>query len=247
MTDDVVQQKFARNGYVKLVKFFKPSELNSVKQLVERFHQAWCKDNAEFYASKAVNSSGLTSGQYLTEDQLLILFKLICHKQILKIVKRIIPMPLFMGTQLFFDPFNPDQANYWHRDPQYHLSLDEQKLALSGPEVLHLRIPLYTDPGIEVIPGSHKNWDSEEERQIRLEQNGHKNSENLSRGIKIPSEMGDLAIFSANMIHRGLYGKNRLALDILYCERVPELIKFIQIHHQPTAKMFTDLDKALFL
>ncbi|MEP1448201.1 MAG: hypothetical protein ABJK37_19010 [Paraglaciecola sp.] len=47
-----------------------------------------------------------------------------------------------MGSQLFFDPFKPQQANYWHRDPQYHLSVEEQKSALTGPDILHVRIPL---------------------------------------------------------------------------------------------------------
>ena len=152
-----------------------------------------------------------------------------------------------MGTQLFFDPFKTSQNNYWHRDPQYHLSVAEQKLALTGPEVLHVRIPFTVDPGVEVIPGSHKNWDTEEESQVRLELNGHKNSENLSNGVQIPLQVGDVLLFSANMIHRGLYGKDRLALDILYCERVPQLVEFIQVKHQPSAEMLADLDKSLFL
>jgi hypothetical protein len=54
-------------------------------------------------------------------------------------------------------------------------------------------------------------------------------------------------LFSANMIHRGLYGNNRLALDILYCERDPQLTEFIQLKHQPTAEMLSDLNQSLFL
>ena len=183
----------------------------------------------------------------MTDEQRHILFQLISHSQLLKAVKQVIPAPLFMGTQLFFDPVKPQQANYWHRDPQYHLSVEQQKLALTGPEVLHVRIPLTADPGIEVIPGSHKNWDTEEELQVRLEKNGHKNSESLSNGVQIPLEVGDVLLFSANMIHRGLYGQNRLALDILYCERAPELIEFIQVNHQPSAVMLAKLDTGLFL
>ena len=66
-------------------------------------------------------------------------------------------------------------------------------------------------------------------------------------GVQIPLEMGDCLLFSANMIHRGLYGKNRLALDILYCERDPTLSEFIQLKHQPSAEMLSDLDRSLFL
>ena len=150
-----------------------------------------------------------------------------------------------MEAQLFFDPFKPKQSNYWHRDGQYHLSADEQKLALTEPEVLHVKIPLTIDPGIEVIPDSHKNWDTDNELLIRLQQNEHKNSEHLSNGVQIPLQVADVLMFSANMIHRGLYGKNRLVLDILYCD--PQLAEFIQVKHQPSAQMLPDLDKSLFL
>jgi hypothetical protein len=57
----------------------------------------------------------------------------------------------------------------------------------------------------------------------------------------------NVLLFSANMIHRGLYGKNRLALDILYCGRHSTLSEFIQLKHQPSAEMLSDLDKSLFL
>lgn len=247
MITDQTQLQFIKNGFVKLNSFFKPYVLSSVKQVVKQFHQAWCEDNRDFYISNAINSSGLTSMQYLTEEQRLILFKLISHSQLLKVISQVIPQPLFMGTQLFFDPVNTKQTNYWHRDPQYHLSVTEQRLALTGPEVLHVRIPLTADPGIEVIPGSHKNWDSDEELQVRLEQNGHKHSENLTNGIEIPLQVGDVLLFSANMIHRGLYGNNRLALDILYCERDPQLIEFVQLKHQPSTEMLAVLEKSLFL
>ena len=175
-----IQQQFAKNGYLKLDGFFETSALYLVKQVVAQFHQAWCIANNDFYISRAINSSGLTSGLYLTEQQRLTLFKLISDCHLL--------------------------------------------------EVVH-----------------HKNWDTEEESQVRLELNGHKNSENLSNGVQIPLQVGDVLLFSANMIHRGLYGKDRLALDILYCERVPQLVEFIQVKHQPSAEMLADLDKSLFL
>lgn len=241
------EQQFATHGFVKLTRFFTPAALIPVKQVVDIFHQGWCADNLEFYRTKAVNSSGLTSGQYLTPAQREILFNLISNRQLLDQVKQVIPRPLFMGTQLFFDPVTPEQRNYWHRDPQYHLSVDEQKAALGGPEVLHLRIPLTFDPGIEVIPGSHKNWDSAEELQVRLEQNGRKNDEQLGHGVKVPLQLGDVLLFSANMIHRGLYGENRLALDILYCEPAPQLLEFIQPSALPKSAAQLLSDPSLFL
>lgn len=161
-----IQQQFSKNGFVKLPHFFEPNALRSITQVVEVFHEAWLRDNLAFFQAKAINSSGLTSGQYLTDEQRLVLFKLISNSQLITAVKQVIPAPLFMGSQLFFDPHNTNQTNYWHRDPQYHLSVEEQKSALAGPKVLHVRIPLTADPGIELIPGSHLNWDNDEELQV---------------------------------------------------------------------------------
>ena len=139
-----------------------------------------------------------------------------------------------MNTQLFFNPVNHEQKNYWHRDPQYHLSIDQQKQALLGPEVIHFRIALEDEPGIELVPGSHKRWDSDEELAVRLEVSGQKNDQDISSGLSIPLAKGDLLIFSANMIHRGLYGKNRMSLDILFCEAQPEFVQFAEADCLPT-------------
>lgn len=240
-------QQYASQGFAKLPQFFEAPRLSSIHEVINSFHQAWLTDNQDFYQSRGINSSGLTADLYLDESQRLSLFQLVCEARLLDVVKQVIPAPLFLGTQLFFDPFNPKQKNYWHRDPQYHLTVEEQKQALTGPEVLHVRIPLTNDPGIEVIPGSHKNWDNEQEFDVRLEKNGHSNSESLSRGVALPLQIGDVLLFSANMIHRGLYGNNRLVLDILYCENDPVVVDFINLAHQPNASMLSQLEPSIFL
>ncbi len=37
------------------------------------------------------------------------------------------------------------------------------------------------------------------------------------------------------MIHRGLYSKNRLALDIIFCENAPQLTAFINAANTPNS------------
>ena len=144
------------------------------------------------------------------------------------IVNELIPkQPCFLNTQLFFDPVNKQQSNYWHRDPQYHLSVEQQKAALTAGDVIHFRLPLVDEPGLELIPGTHKRWDSAEELKVRLELDGHKNNQPLSQGKAIILFAGDLLVFSANMIHRGLYGMNRLAFDLLFCSPEPSIIEFV--------------------
>ena len=242
-TNSHAAHTFDEQGFVKIPNFLQNQEVATLTKVVETFHHAWIKDNKSFYEERAINSAYLTTPQYLDEAYRLILFELLGKQQIIEVVQTILTTPpAFMGTQLFFNPVNINQPNYWHRDGQYHLNEDEQKAALAGPQVLHVRIALKDELGIEVIPKSHKNWDTEQELNIRLEKNAHKNHEDLPSGQSIPLKAGDIVIFSANMIHRGLYGMDRLALDLLYCDRAPELLEFVQKDGLPSDEQLSKLD-----
>ncbi len=100
------------------------------------------------------------------------------------------------------------------------------------------------EPGIELIPGTHKRWDTEEEFRVRTEKNGAKNSDNLSSAVEIPLKAGDLLVFSANMLHRGLYGMDRFALDICFGDTKAELAQFVQNDCLPDEKMLANIEDA---
>ncbi len=235
---------YEKQGFVHLPGYFDAEELEPLRAVLSNHHRSWIEANREFYQARAVNSAYLTGTDFLSDDERLNLFRFIASQKLVALAEVLIPTkPAFMGSQLFFNPNTPGQKNYWHRDPQYHLDLEQQQAALTGPEVLHFRIPLEDEPGIEIVPGSHKNWDTKEELDIRLQQNGHKNWEDLSTGQAIPLEKGDLLIFSALAIHRGLYGGNRMALDILYCQQEPELLKFLPDSTLPSSAMWQHLDQ----
>ncbi len=236
------KQDYNKNGFILVEGLFIPEELEEIHAVVNQFHDLWLKDNAQFYEEKAINSAYLTNKKYLTDGQRMVLFKLLSSEKINHLLRRVIPKsPVFMNTQLFFNPKTPDQKNYWHRDTQYHMTLEQQQKALKGPEVLHIRVALQDEPGMEVIPGSHIGWDTQGELAVRLECDGHKSHEDLARGVKIPMQKGDVLLFSANMIHRGLYGLNRFALDLLYFESDPEIFKFINQDCLPNEQEMKEL------
>lgn len=222
-----MNHKYKESGYFVLRHLFAKEELRELTEAVLEFHESWKRKNREIYSEKAVNSAYLTGTEHLEESKRNVLFRFIGSSRLMNVVSDVMPAgAAFMNTQLFFNPVNPAQKNYWHRDSQYHLSLDEQKEALSGPEVVHFRIPLANEPGIELVPGTHKRWDTDEELAVRLENNGRRNYEDISTSVPIKLEAGDLLVFSANMVHRGLYGMDRLSLDILFCDPEPSLMKF---------------------
>lgn len=226
---------YKKNGYILVKGLYSAKELNEIKPIINSFHAKWKTNNREFYKSRAINSSGITNSEYLTAGQNEFLFNLIANGKLIKRVKDAISEPLFLNTQLFFDPVNVRQKNYWHRDMQYHLNIAQQQAALNGPDVLHCRLALQDEPGIELVPQSHKSWDTPEELNVRFAKNNKLPSDNLTTGKTIKLNAGDLLLFSANMIHRGLYGKNRLALDIIFCENAPQLTAFINAANTPSS------------
>ena len=239
---------FKQHGYMHVKGLYNDSALSAIRPILDKFHNNWLRENYLFYKTKAINSSGLTASPWLTENEKLSLFHFINSTQLLNQVTSIIARPRFLNSQLFFNPYNPEQHNYWHRDSQYHLDINAQQSALTGPEVLHCRIAFEDERGIELIPASHKNWDSEEELAVRLEQQGAHNYDSLSRGKTISLQKGDLLIFSANMIHRGLYGLNRISLDILFFERHESVEQFINTDFLPTDAQLKKLENpAVFI
>jgi len=238
----MINTQFEQTGYFHVPEFYSAAELCQIREVIDCFHQQWIADNQQLYNSKAVNSAYLTANTYLDDNQRLVLFKFIASHKLMAQVDSILSGTAFINTQLFFNPVNPKQANYWHRDMQYHLDLSEQQAALTGPEVLHCRVALEDEPGIELVPGTHRRWDTQVELDTRLACEPHTPSDDLASGHKIAMKAGDLLIFSANMIHRGLYGKERLALDILFSDPQPEVLHFVQKTCLPTPTMMASLE-----
>ncbi|MBF7074001.1 phytanoyl-CoA dioxygenase family protein [Glaciecola sp. MH2013] len=240
-----ISDSYNANGYVVLKKFFSAHELKALHECVSTFHELWLIDNADFYQQRAINSAYLSSTKYLNTAQRSELFAFVSSHKIMRLAHQVLQGNFaFLNTQLFFDPANSTQKNYWHRDAQYHLTLEQQKAMLTQPDVVHFRVPLVDEPGLELVPGSHKRWDSKEELDVRLERNGKTHPEPLSSGHVQALDAGDLMIFSANLIHRGLYSKtnNRLAFDFLFCPNDIKYAEFIDSDCLPTHEQLDNLE-----
>lgn len=203
-------------GYFVIRNYFNAQQMSLLRKVILTFHKNWKTDNTQFYQEEAFNSSLITGSQYLNSSERIKLFNFISSTEIMEVVNSLIPhKPAFMNTQLFFNPYNAQQVNFWHRDCQYDYDIEDQKKIIFDTQVVHFRVPLFDEPGMELVPGSHKRWDNDEEYDVRQEENKRVSSEALSTGKAIKLNAGDLLVFSADMIHRGLYGLDRLAFDIL--------------------------------
>lgn len=223
-----LKEKYNETGYFVIRNYFNEQEILSLRKVILKFHQLWQKDNEKFYREEAFNSSLITGSHYLACNDRVALFNFISSTKMMTIIESLIsPNPAFMNTQLFFNPINPQQKDFWHRDCQYDHDIDGQKQAIKSTQVVHLRVPLFDELGMELVPETHKRWDNEEEFNVRQEEKGKLSSDDLSTGKKIKLAAGDLLVFSADMIHRGLYGLDRLALDILVFDAAADFVDYV--------------------
>lgn len=219
-------------GFSHRQSFFKESELLRVEPILTKFHNSWLTENSGLYSEGVLNSHSITSSNYLELHEKRILFDFISQNKIVELLT--FEDPKFLNTQLFFDPKNIKQKNYWHRDVQYTgLKVEKQKQAIKTQNVVHIRIPLKNEFGLELIPGTHRKWDSKEEYEVRNALATKKQSDSLKSGKLISLKRTDLLLFSANMIHRGIYGNNRLSFDMIFCDNNPEILNFRDLKNLP--------------
>lgn len=234
-------KQFETQGYTVLKNFFKQEEIAQITHIVDRIYSQWQEENHHaLIEQQLINMHSLTHPKYFQNchDERLKFFKLLASVKLTKALELIFNTDIyFHNTQLFFNPYDKRKQPYWHRDLQYSPIEDsvqaaEQRNMLS----LHVRIPLIAEKGVELIPETHIRWDTELERNVRFELNGHTHSESLPGSVLIELDPGDVLIFSAQIIHRGNYGLNstRKALDLCLGKPHPLVESFLDPTGLPT-------------
>ncbi len=239
----MIREDYQKNGYVLRRDFFSETDLTTIEPILCRFHEQWMENNSAYYKDGAINSAYITHADRLSKLDRETLFKFISMDRLVTIARDLVPTgPAFMNTQLFFNPKDHAQKNYWHRDIQYRPDdVAKQQKLLCSKTVLHFRMPMADEPGIELVPGTHARWDDTQEFETRMGKNGRSSSDTLPGGKCLALKRGDLLVFSANMIHRGLYGGDRFAFDVIFCDTDPELLEFVDPKCLPGSKMLENL------
>jgi len=126
-------------------------------------------------------------------------------------------IPRLKKSDYYHEQTQHDWDGDWHRDSQFkeHEPEREQALVL-GTTTVHLRVALEPDDRLELVEGSHRRWDTDEELGIRK---GAKRSRaDMPNAVRIALRAGDACVFHAWSIHRATYQRAplRRTLDCLY-------------------------------
>ncbi|MFG6103541.1 phytanoyl-CoA dioxygenase family protein [Leptothoe sp. EHU-05/26/07-4] len=234
-------KQFEEQGHVILPRFFNPEEIEQLTRIIDRIYNQWQEENHDaLIEQKLINMHSLTNPRYFQgcSHKRTEFFELLLPSKLTNRLESIFKTDIyFHNTQLFFNPHDKEKRPYWHRDLQYS-PIDDNVQAAEHNNMLslHVRIPLVAEKGVELIPETHKRWDTELERNVRFEQNGHRNYESLPGSVLIELEPGDVLIFSAQIIHRGNYALNptRKALDLCVGKPHPLVESFLDPTDLPT-------------
>ncbi|MCZ8488752.1 phytanoyl-CoA dioxygenase family protein [Vibrio lentus] len=198
-----LSDRYDEHGCIVIRNYFDEAQIARLEKSKLKFHESWKADNEEFYQEEVhLTPSLITGSEYLPADDRTVLFDFISSK-VMEVVDAVIPnKPAFMNTQLFFNPVNPQQR-FWHRDCQYdHEMMTRQ--SIRETQVLHLRVPIFDEPGMELYLPEHTNAGTMKKNTTFAKKNGKASSDDIC-GKQILLDAGDLLVFSADMIHRGRY------------------------------------------
>jgi ectoine hydroxylase-related dioxygenase (phytanoyl-CoA dioxygenase family) len=231
---------YKAQGFAVLRQWLASPVVGRLAQEVDRIHAQWLEENRRQYEEeRLVNMHSLTGPRYFrSQEERIHFFDLIASDRMTSLIDGMCGGGIyFHNTQLFFNPWQNRRLPYWHRDMQYSpvddaAQASEQARMLS----LHVRIPLLPEQGMEVIPGTHRRWDTPEESEVRWERKGRANSEDLPGACLIALEPGDVMVFDAQMIHRGNYALSpeRKALDLCVGWPHPFTLRYLDASVLPT-------------
>lgn len=216
-------QSWERDGFVRFPGFLGGDELGSLEAICETVVDRWYARHADApWLYRTTNMSGLTDpGLFDSERELVSLLELIADARILAPLRHCAGVePLFHNTQFFFEQRHESWDGEWHRDSQFDARSDtDERERMESHTGVHFRIAFARDPWLELVPGSHRRWDSPKEYAIRRsEEPASRASAEMPGRVRVELERGDALLFHAWGIHRGSYRTEpeRRTLDLIY-------------------------------
>lgn len=131
-------------------------------------------------------------------------------------------IPELKDAHYYHEQTQRDWQGDWHRDSQFtRVDPDLERALIVSAESLHVRFAFEDDDRLEVVPGSHARWDSDEELAIR--KGSQRASQHMPNAQRIALRAGDACLFHAWSIHRASYRRTpiRRTLDLLYASPRP--------------------------
>ena len=125
--------------------------------------------------------------------------------------------PELKDAHYYHEQTKRDWDGDWHRDSQFSRTGPElERELVASSWSVHIRVALEDDDRLEVVPGSHARWDTDEEMRIR--RGSARATDQMPNAVRVVLKAGDACLFNAWSIHRATYRRTpvRRTLDLLF-------------------------------
>jgi ectoine hydroxylase-related dioxygenase (phytanoyl-CoA dioxygenase family) len=231
-----LRRQWDEQSYVLVRRLLPADEAEEMRVICEHAMRQWYECEPHFGRSVGTDASAqmrhVHHPAYFRghQDWLAKLLDLSADPRVLEIVRAVLPDdPLWGGTTFWFNPRAGSRNGGWHRDSQFLTNTEEEEKQrlFGGPEdqrttVVQLQLALVASDDTEVVPGSHRRWDTPEEYHIRRADNfAHCQSDDMPDALRVALRPGDAVAFNAGALHRGRYhaDKPRRTLMLSYARR----------------------------
>lgn len=226
-------QIFREHGYFVVPAFLGATELSELRRACDLvLERARSESNAQGHTTPSV--SLLSNLDYFAEqpEALQRLTRFVASARVCALLSGLgyadeEHAPRLKKADYYHEQTQHDWDGDWHRDSQFKESEPdrERALVLSTTSV-HLRVALERDDRLEVVPGSHRRWDTSEE--LRIRKGAQRTSAEMPGATRIELRAGDACVFHAWSIHRATYQRVpvRRTLDSLYGFARPKLARY---------------------
>lgn len=221
-------QQWVSDGCMIVQGMFDPARTADLRAICDRILEQWRVANPE--TGKAGGGPEATVMRHLNHrgyfgadlSELTTLMDAVADDKVLNTMRAIFQEePLFRCTSYFFNPLAGGKDGNWHRDSQFTTPNDEAEQAILAKAAeagnsVQMQIALVPSDDIEVVPGSHRRWDTPAEYAIRKADGGANNRSNAMPGaLRVTLEPGDAVLFNPMALHRGRYHTDRLRRTLM--------------------------------
>ena len=209
-----IAKQYEAIGYVIIPQLFDLRQIIELKIIADRVLNQWIRQSfptrqrpdkktfdlfkrLEYFAGCSEHLAYLLDA--IADERILSILQCICDRQL-----------LFNGIVYFVNPTETSWRGDWHRDGQAIAPNDKiEQTRIFNSSFVRVHLALVDDNFLEIVPGSHRRWDTSHELATRKGRGKSMNSDDMSGSQRIWLKPGDAVFFDGYSIHRGNYLANR--------------------------------------
>jgi hypothetical protein len=234
------------HGFVVIPRLFSPERVGRLLPICERIVEQWrARDpqSGQGAGPDATVMRHLNHAAYFRDHpgDFAPLMDAIAEPDVLAIARALfLDEPIFRCTSFWMNPTGSGFEGNWHRDSQFTAQTEGEereaimKGALSGGGGAQIQIALVPSDDVEIVPGSHLRWDTDDEYAIRRADGQRNNRSNGMPGaVRVALQPGDGVMFNSFALHRGRYHHDRPRRTLMLTYSAPNNLSNDYFTDQP--------------